>query len=119
GPAADVYGLCATFYELITGTRLFRHDRETEQTVNTRKLGEPHPERPRRLVSRLPWELDTILIGGLEREVSDRYRSAAALQRDVELFLVDKPIEYRRPSLGRRARLFYRRNRTLVNVVSV
>src|SRR5207248_661757 len=100
--ATDIYSLCATFYELFTSRRLFGHDKETELTVKTRKLNSPRPERPRQFVRRLPWELDTILIGGLEREVSDRYKSMPDLESDVKHFLANEPIKYRRPWWGRR-----------------
>lgn len=118
GPASDVYSLCASFYELFTGTRLFHHDKQTEQDVTTQKLSQPQPERPRGRARNLPWEIDTILIGGLEREPVDRYRSVKDLERDLRHFLADQPIEYRRPSLLRRAQLLYRRQRTLVNLVT-
>jgi serine/threonine protein kinase/WD40 repeat protein/tetratricopeptide (TPR) repeat protein len=119
GPEADVYALCATFYELFSGTRLFRHDTETAVSVESRKLAGERPERPRRITSGLPWEIDTILMGGLEPEISDRYRSARDLERDLRHALRDEPIEYRRPGLLRRARLFYRRHRLPVNLVAV
>jgi tetratricopeptide (TPR) repeat protein len=103
---------------LYTGVRLFRHDRETEQTVHTRKLTEPGPERPRALVRGLPWEIDAVLVGGLQREPADRYRSARDLERDLLHVLREEPIEHRRLSLLRRARLLYRRRRTLVNLTA-
>jgi serine/threonine protein kinase len=118
GPGADVYGLCATFYELYTGTRLFEHDQETEHAVTTRKQTEPRPRRPRSLRRELPWEIDTVLVGGLEREPADRYLSASDLERDLKRVLSDEPIAYRRPALWRRARLFYRRRRWPVNLVA-
>lgn len=110
GPSSDLYALCATFYELYTRRRLFGHDAETEQAVNTRKLQSPHPERPRQLVRDLAWEIDTILLGGLRREASERYRSAGDLERDLQHVLREEPIEYRRPSAARRLRLWWRRN---------
>ena len=110
GPAADIYSLCASFYELFTGARLFGHDRETPLAVETRKLRGERPTPPRRAAPRLPWEIEAVLLGGLEPEVSDRYRSSADLKRDVDHFLRDEPIEYRRPSAARRLRLWYRRN---------
>jgi WD40 repeat protein/serine/threonine protein kinase len=110
GPAGDVYGLCATFFEVLTGTRLFHHDRDTEKAVETRKLKGERPEPPRRLNPDLPWELDTILLGGLEPGVAERYASAAELEQDVRRYLQHEPIRYRRPSLPRRLRLWYRRS---------
>lgn len=117
GPAADVYGLCATFYEVFTGTRLFDHDTSTLEVVTTKKLSGDRPRRPRRLAKGLPWELETILMGGLEHRVRDRYPSMEALRLDIENFLRDEPITYRRPGLLRRLRLGYRRNRLVTNVV--
>ena len=76
------------------------------------------PESPRKQVRGLPWEVETILLGGLEPELSDRYRAAADVERDVRHFLADEPIEHKRPSAARRARLAYRRNRTVANLVA-
>jgi WD40 repeat protein/serine/threonine protein kinase len=119
GPATDIYSLCATFYEVLTGDRLYGHDKDGGATGKTSKLAGVRPERPRRLVTGMPWELDVILMGGLEPEVADRYASMEALARDAGRFLRDEPIEYRRPSLWRRARLGYRRNRAVANVVGL
>jgi WD40 repeat protein/serine/threonine protein kinase len=118
GPAADVYGLAATFYELFTGARVFDHDRQTVQDVTTRKLRGERPARPAVVRRGLPWELDAILAGGLEPDPADRYPSAGALERDVRHFLADEPIEYRRPSLRRRLRLWYRRSPAVARLVT-
>jgi WD40 repeat protein len=119
GPSTDIYSLSGSFYELFAGTRLFGHDTESAQTVQTRKLrGEP-PVRPRTLARGLPWEVEAIVLGGLEAEVGDRYHSAADLARDLRHFLADEPIEYRRPSIPRRLRLAYRRNRLVADLAMV
>ncbi len=119
GPASDVYSLCATFYELFTGRRLFDHDVEGTQSVRARKVGGERPERPRDLARGLPWEVEVMVLGGLEPEVADRYRSAGDLARDLRHFLADEPIEYRRPSVARRLRLAYRRNRAVANLAAI
>jgi hypothetical protein len=50
--------------------------------------------------------VETILLGGLEPELSDRYHTAAEVERDVRHFLSDEPIEHKRPSAVRRLRQF-------------
>jgi WD40 repeat protein/serine/threonine protein kinase len=119
GPETDVYSLCATFYELFTGARLFRHDKESSDSVKTRKLAGERPEPPNQIVTGLPWEIKTILMGGLEPEVHDRYQSAREIERDLRHVLRDEPIEYRRPSVWRRSQLFYRRHRWTTNLAGL
>jgi eukaryotic-like serine/threonine-protein kinase len=116
GPASDIYSLCATFYELYTQARVFAHDKETAVSLQTRKQPGARPVEPRRLVPQLPWELETILLGGLERGLAERYRSMADLERDLRHYLHDEPIEYKRPSRWRRLRLWYRRNTLVANL---
>jgi len=95
GPASDVYGLAATFYELLTGTRLYEHDRQAPEAVATRKLAGEPPARPRSTVRGLPWEVETILLGGLELEPSERYATATELADDLRRYLSDEPIRIR------------------------
>jgi len=118
GPASDIYSLCATFYELFVRVRLYHHNKVPAKTVETAKLHGQKPESPRIFVKSLPWEIETILLGGLETEPSDRYRSAEALEQDLRHFLADEPIEYRRPTLLRQMQLGYRRNRAVMNLVA-
>jgi serine/threonine protein kinase/WD40 repeat protein len=113
--AADVYSLCATFYELFAGARLFRHDTEEPDAVRARKLEGERPQSP----PGLPWEIETLLLGGLEREPKDRPKGAADLATDLRRFLANEPIRYNlRPPPLRRAQLFYRRKRGLVHIVA-
>ena len=119
GPPTDVYSLCATFYEVFTQRRLFDHDTASLEVVTTKKLSGEKPVRPRTVTKGLPWELETILMGGLESDAKDRYESMEALRRDIDHFRADEPIEYRRPSLWRRMQLGYRRNRLVSNLVAM
>ncbi len=119
GPASDIYSLCATFYELFTLERILHHDTQSAAMIQTLKLQGQRPQRPRQIARTLPWEIETILMGGLENDVRDRYKSAAALQEDIHRFLRDEPIRYRRPSLGRRLVLGYRRNRVIANIAAL
>ncbi len=119
GPASDIYSLCATFYELFTLERILHHDTQSAAMIQTLKLQGQRPQRPRQIARTLPWEIETILMGGLENDARDRYRSASDLQEDIQRFLRDEPIRYRRPSLGRRMVLGYRRNRAIANIAAL
>ena len=119
GPATDIYSLCATFYELFTRERCYAHDRKSAEEVRNSKLTGKRPEYPRRLQRSIPWEMEIILLGGLEPEPADRYSSIDALRRDLQNFLSDQPILYRRPGFLRRMRLAYRRNRVIANLVGL
>ncbi len=114
GPHTDIYSLCATFYELYSGERLYDHDTESPDSVKLRKLKGEHPKVN---IRGLPWELRTILIGGLELEVSDRFETMSDLAIDLRHFIDNEPIKYRKPSLLRRANLGYRRNRVVSNLL--
>ena len=57
----------------------------------------------------IPLDLETIILGGLETEICDRYRTMADLARDLEHYLKAEPIEYKRPSLMRRLGLWVKR----------
>jgi serine/threonine protein kinase len=118
GTRADVYGLCAAFYELFTGARLYHHDRvDAASFLEAKTSGRP-PEAPRALNRDVPWEIETILQTGLQTEPEDRYPTMAELAADLRRFLADRPILRRPPPLRRRLQLFYRRNRRVVNIVA-
>lgn len=119
GPASDIYGLCATFYELFTSQRLLHHDTQGAEALCTLKLSGQRPERPRTLAHGLPWELETLLMGGLESEPADRIGSMAALEDDLRRVLDNEPIRYRRPGLPRRLQLGLRRNRREAGVAAI
>ncbi|TWT48985.1 protein kinase domain-containing protein [Botrimarina hoheduenensis] len=118
GPRSDIYSLCATFYELYTQARIYDHDSESADSVRQHKIQGDRPRRPSSVNVRLPWELETILLGGLEPELTDRYADAASLAEDIRRFQRDEPLAYKRPSLLRRVELAYRRNRVAANLVA-
>jgi WD40 repeat protein len=117
GPSSDIYSLCATFYELYTRSRCYDHDTTDNFTIQTSKLQGILPERPKERNRSLPWELNMLLLGGMEQEPADRIENMQNLAADLQRFQIDESIQYRRPSLIRRIRLTYRRNTALVNTV--
>lgn len=77
--AADVYALCATFYELFTHRRLFDHDRLDEYQVGNFKLIGMTPPAPSSHDDAIPTALDVVLLKGLAPTPDERYATADEL----------------------------------------
>jgi serine/threonine protein kinase/Flp pilus assembly protein TadD len=106
GPVADVYALGAICYEMLTGRPPFRGATMLE-TIEQVRSQEPVP--PRRLVPRVPADLETICLKCLEKEPARRYATAEALAEDLRRFLADEPILARRSSAWHRLAKWSRR----------
>lgn len=101
---SDIYGLGATFYELLTGQLPFSGSNPAELLWKVMQ-GDPVP--PRHHLPDLPRDLETIVLRCMEREPERRYPSASQLAEDLERFLVGEPI------LARPASLIYRLRKNL------
>jgi tetratricopeptide (TPR) repeat protein len=116
GPAADVYGLGAILYELLTGRPPFAAA-TVLQTLEQVRSQPPLP--PRRLQPRLPRDLETICLKCLEKADKDRYASAEALAEDLQRFLDHRPIHARRSFLWERALKWARRRPAAAALLAV
>jgi serine/threonine protein kinase len=81
---SDVFSLGLTFYELLTGDRVFQRENELAilKALLTAAIANPRKFRPD-----LPDALIAILGRALTREVEKRYQSAGAMAHDLESFL--------------------------------
>jgi serine/threonine protein kinase/predicted Zn-dependent protease len=89
---ADVYGLGATLYEILTLRVPFEGD--TDHHVHRKILFED-PASPRKLNPRVNRDLETIILKALEKNPERRYPSARAMGKDLEKLLRYEPIEAR------------------------
>jgi serine/threonine protein kinase/WD40 repeat protein len=106
----DVYGLGLTLYELLVLRPAFEeHDRL--QLID--KIKNQEPARPRALDSRIPSNLETIVLKAIHKEAKQRYTSAQTLAEDLRRFLENEPIQARRTSELERLRMWGRRNPAL------
>lgn len=109
GPAADVYGLGATLYCLLTGTPPCDGPTITAILAKVR-AGDIPP--PRQLSPWVPAALAAICRKAMAQRPEDRYATPSALTADIEHWLADEPVSTHHDPVSVRLTRWGRRHRT-------
>ncbi|MGC4003723.1 MAG: serine/threonine-protein kinase [Pirellulales bacterium] len=108
GPPADVFGLGATLYAILTGKPPYEGHNVFEVVEKAQRADYPPP---RGVVGSIPRPLDAICRRAMAGQPEDRYPTAQALADDVERYLADESIAARADTLLERIGRVMRRHR--------
>ena len=87
--SSDLYSTGIVLYELLTGTVPFTG--ETPVEIAMKHLSQT-PEAPSARRPEIPHDLDLVVLRALAKEPAERYRTAAELDRDLELVARGEPV---------------------------
>jgi len=85
---SDIFALGVVLYELLTGTRLFKRNNEI-QTLNAVTACKVQP--PSEVNSRLPRDLDALVLKALSKNPEERYQDAQAMHDALKAWLETRP----------------------------
>ncbi|HEY2154852.1 MAG TPA: serine/threonine-protein kinase, partial [Isosphaeraceae bacterium] len=104
---ADIYGLGMTLYELLTLRPAYD---SSDRMKLIEQIKAQEPPRPRSIDTRIPRDLETIILKAIYKAPEGRYATAEAMAEDLRRFLADEPIKARQISTSERYWRWARRN---------
>ncbi len=113
---SDLYSLGITLYELCTLERAFR---ATDQRELVHQIVNETPTPPRQIQSRLPRDLETIILKAIAAEPEQRYQTATEFAQDLDNFLEDRLLVARRQPVWKRIARWCRRHRVETALAAV
>ena len=113
---SDLYALGLTLYELLALRPAFD---ESDRASLMRQVTQEDPPRLRRLNTRVPLDLETIIHKAIAREPGQRYGSSKAMADDLARFLDGRPIMARRVSTTERVYRWCRRNKAVAALLAM
>ncbi|MCK4657920.1 MAG: protein kinase [Phycisphaerae bacterium] len=111
----DIYSLGVTLYELITRRKPFQGETR-EQIIAGICMNEPVA--PRRVVPKIPQDLETICLRAMRKDSARRHQSADLLADDLRRFAQGRTILSRRPTRLQKAVKWVRRHKVSTTVVA-
>jgi non-specific serine/threonine protein kinase/serine/threonine-protein kinase len=115
---ADVYGLGAILYEMLTGRPPLDLS-ASPLPAALRRIETELPAPPSVANPELPRPLDWVVLKALEKDPDCRYSSARELAEDVRRFLAHEPLAAGPPGVRDAVALFVRRHRVAVGFAGV
>jgi serine/threonine protein kinase len=113
---ADVYGLGATLYELLTGRPAVDG---TDRADILRHLAFEDPTPLRKLGRAIPAELETITLKALTKNPAERYATAGEFADDLRRWLGHQTIKAKPPTMRQRTAKWARRHSSVVAATMV
>lgn len=107
----DIYSLGVTLYELLTLRRAFPGD-SREEILRSVQFDDPPPVR--KIASRVPMDLETIVMKAMAKAPNARFQSAGEMASELQRFLDGKPLSIRPPTALERIGYWARANRQVV-----
>jgi WD40 repeat protein/serine/threonine protein kinase len=104
---ADIYSLAVTLYELLTLQPAYPA-KDRQQLL--KQIAFEEPTSLRRIDPEIPSELEIIVQKAMSKDMDERYTSAQELADDLRLFLDNRPIKAKPPTLAQIITKWTRRN---------